>query len=96
MTELTTVHQSPTLERPLLVVAMEGWVDAGLAAGTAVASLLAGMPNSLLASFDDDELIDFRARRPTLRVVNGVDTDLRWPTIRLMIATNRTGRSVLS
>src|SRR5262249_1682868 len=43
----------------------------------------------------DDELIDFRARRPTLRVVNGVDTELRWPTIRLMGATNRTGRSVL-
>jgi predicted ATP-grasp superfamily ATP-dependent carboligase len=95
MTELTTIHEWPTLERPLLVVAMEGWVDAGLAAGTAVTSLLAAMPNELLASFDDDELIDFRARRPTLRVVNGVDTELRWPTIRLMIATNRTGRSVL-
>jgi predicted ATP-grasp superfamily ATP-dependent carboligase len=95
MTELTTVHRWPTLERPLLVVAMEGWVDAGLAAGTAVASLLGAMPNELLASFDDDDLIDFRARRPTLRVVNGVDTELRWPTIRLTLATNRTGRSVL-
>jgi proteasome assembly chaperone (PAC2) family protein len=95
MTELTTVHNWPTLERPVLVVAMEGWVDAGLAAGTAVASLLAAMPNEVLASFDDDELIDFRARRPTLRVVNGVDTDLRWSTIRLMTATNRIGRSVL-
>jgi PAC2 family len=96
MTELTTVHEWPTLERPLLVVAMEGWVDAGLAAGTAVASLLAAMPNELLASFADDELIDFRARRPTLRVVNGVDAELRWPTIRLTLATNRTGRSILT
>jgi proteasome assembly chaperone (PAC2) family protein len=95
MTELTTVHNWPTLERPLLVVAMEGWVDAGLAAGTAVASLLAAMPNELLASFDEDELIDFRARRPTLRVVNGVDTELRWSTIRLLTATNRTGRDIL-
>jgi proteasome assembly chaperone (PAC2) family protein len=95
MTELMTVHNWPTLERPLLVVAMEGWVDAGLAAGTAVASLLAAMPNEVLASFDDDELIDFRARRPTLRVVNGVDTELRWSTIRLLTATNRTGRSIL-
>jgi predicted ATP-grasp superfamily ATP-dependent carboligase len=95
MTELTTVHNWPTLERPVLVVAMEGWVDAGLAAGTAAASLLAAMPNELLATFDDDELIDYRARRPTLRVVNGVDTELRWSTIRLSTATNRTGRSIL-
>jgi proteasome assembly chaperone (PAC2) family protein len=80
----------------VLVVALEGWVDAGLAAGTAVASLLAAMPKEVLATFDDDALIDFRARRPTLRIVNGVDTELRWATIQLMTATNRTGRSVLT
>ena len=51
----------------------------------------ARMPHELLATFDDDDLIDFRARRPTLRIVNGVDTELRWATIRLMVATNRTG-----
>jgi proteasome assembly chaperone (PAC2) family protein len=95
MTELATIHGWPSLERPVLVVAMEGWVDAGLAAGTATASLLGAMPNEVLATFDDDALIDFRARRPTLRIVNGVDTELRWATIRLMAATNRTGRSVL-
>jgi predicted ATP-grasp superfamily ATP-dependent carboligase len=53
------------------------------------------MPNELVATFDPDELIDFRARRPTLRIVNGVDTDLRWSAIRLLAATNRTGRTVL-
>jgi predicted ATP-grasp superfamily ATP-dependent carboligase len=95
MTEITTVHEWPDVERPVLVVAMEGWVDAGLAAGTATASLLAAMPNTVLATFDDDALIDFRARRPTLRIVNGVDTELRWPSIRLTVATNRTGRTVL-
>jgi predicted ATP-grasp superfamily ATP-dependent carboligase len=95
MTELTTIHDWPTLERPVLVVAMEGWVDAGLAAGTATASLLAAMPNDVLATFDEDALIDYRARRPTLRIVNGVATELRWATIRLVAATNRTGRSVL-
>ncbi len=95
MTELANIHNWPTLEQPILVVAMEGWVDAGLAAATATAGLLGAMPNDLVATFDADELIDFRARRPTLRIVNGVDTELRWATIRLMAATNRTGRSVL-
>jgi predicted ATP-grasp superfamily ATP-dependent carboligase len=95
MTELATIHNWPTLERPVLVVAMEGWVDAGLAASTATANLLAAMPNVPLATFDADELIDFRARRPTLRIVNGVDTELRWAVIRMIAATNRTGRSVV-
>ena len=83
MTELATIHHWPELERPVLVVAMEGWVDAGLAAATATANLLGAMPNELVATFDADELIDFRARRPTLRIVNGVDTELRWSAIRL-------------
>lgn len=95
MTDLATIHAWPTLERPIMVITLEGWVDAGLAASSAASTLLASMPYELLASFDGDELIDHRARRPVLRVVDGVSTDLRWPEIRLVTATNRTGRSVL-
>ncbi len=95
MTELAHVRSWPALERPVLVVAMEGWIDAGVGAATAIAHLSGSMPNDLIATFDADELVDFRARRPTLRIVNGVDTELRWPEIRLLAATNRTGRSVL-
>ena len=80
----------------MLVVALEGWIDAGLAAATAAATLLSTTPHELVATFDADELIDFRARRPTLRIVNGVDTDLRWSAIRMHAATNRTGRTVLT
>lgn len=95
MTDLVTVHRWPTLERPILVVALEGWVDAGMAGSTASTALLGAMPHELLASFDADELIDHRARRPVLRIVDGVAKELRWPEIRLHLATNRTGRSVL-
>ena len=95
MSELAEIRSWPALERPILVVAMEGWIDAGMGAATAVAHLIGSMPNDLVATFDADELVDFRARRPTLRIVNGVDTELRWPEIRLLAATNRTGRSVL-
>lgn len=92
---LVTLHSWPTLERPVLVVCLEGWIDAGQASALAMAALQESMPHDLLASFDADELIDHRARRPILRIVDGVDTELRWPELRLDVATNRPGRSVL-
>jgi predicted ATP-grasp superfamily ATP-dependent carboligase len=92
---LAHIHSWPVVERPVLVVCLEGWIDAGLAASAAVSHLINAMPHELVATFDADELIDYRARRPTLRIVNGIDQELRWPEIRLHAATNRTGRTVL-
>jgi proteasome assembly chaperone (PAC2) family protein len=93
--QLYSIHSWPALERPVMVVCMEGWIDAGGAAANALGHLLAGMPHEVVAAFDSDALIDYRARRPTLRIVNGVHKELRWSAIRLHVATNRTGRSVL-
>ncbi|HET9692243.1 MAG TPA: PAC2 family protein [Acidimicrobiales bacterium] len=95
MAELATLHSWPTLDDPVLVVALEGWIDAGLAAGTAMTALLEQVPHELVATFDADELIDHRARRPILRIVNGVHEGLRWPEIRLQGGASRTGRGVL-
>ncbi len=92
---LAHIHAWPALERPVLVICMDGWIDAGLAAANALTHLLDSMPHELVATFDSDELIDFRARRPSLRIVNGVDKELRWSEIKLEAATNRTGRSVV-
>jgi predicted ATP-grasp superfamily ATP-dependent carboligase len=94
-TPLASIRTWPALERPVMVICMEGWIDAGLAASAALSHLMSTMPHELVATFDSDELIDYRARRPTLRIVNGIDEDLRWPEIRLHSATNRTGRTVL-
>ncbi|MBV9660457.1 MAG: PAC2 family protein [Acidimicrobiales bacterium] len=93
--QLATIHSWPQTEGPVMVMCLEGWIDAGSAATNAVGHLLAAMPHDLVASFDSDELIDYRARRPILRIVNGVHKELRWAQIRLHSATNRTGRTVL-
>ena len=37
---LYELHARPSLDRPVLVVGMEGWIDAGLGAATAMATLL--------------------------------------------------------
>jgi predicted ATP-grasp superfamily ATP-dependent carboligase len=63
---------------PVLVVAMEGWIDAGLAAQTAWGALSDAIETELVASFDAEELIDFRARRPHLRIVDGINCGLTW------------------
>lgn len=71
------------LRRPVLVVGLEGWIDAGLGAGAAMATLLEATKTDVFATFDSDALIDQRARRPVLRVVNGINTNLTWPEITL-------------
>jgi hypothetical protein len=62
---------------PTLVAALDGWVDAG-AASTAAAELLAG-DGDVVAVFDGDVLFDYRARRPTLEIVDGRAAELTWP-----------------
>ena len=49
---------------PALIVALDGWVDAGSAATTAAALIAAD--GRVVATFDADRLFDYRARRPTL------------------------------
>lgn len=92
---LARMHSWPETERPVLVVCMEGWIDAGMAAANALGHLSGLMPREPVATFDPDELIDYRARRPILHIANGVDKDLRWSEPTLEAATNRTGRTVL-
>jgi hypothetical protein len=83
------------LSRPVLVVGLEGWVDAGLGASAAIASLLASAPVTPVATFDTELLIDQRARRPIARLEDGITTELTWPTIQLVTAKDRVGADML-
>ncbi|MDT7574795.1 MAG: hypothetical protein QOH17_1128 [Pseudonocardiales bacterium] len=56
---------------PVLIVALDGFVDAGNAARLAVEAMRGGRDVRTLARFDVDQLIDYRSRRPPLRF----DTD---------------------
>lgn len=83
------------LERPLLVVALEGWVDAGMGSSAALAELLTSSPAVPVASFDTEALIDQRARRPIARLEDGVTTELTWPAIRVLAGKDRVGSDML-
>ena len=95
MSELFEVHTSPVLSAPVLVVALEGWIDAGLGAANAVASLSAHPPAVDLVTVDSDHFLDLRARRPMVRIVDGVTTALEWPRTQLRHGRDQRGADVL-
>lgn len=95
MSEIFEVHASPVLTAPVLVVAMEGWVDAGLGAANAVASLTEHPQATDLVTFDCDRFLDLRARRPIVRIVDGVTTELQWPRTQLRLGHDQAGADVL-
>ena len=92
---LYELHDEGPFDRPVLVVALEGWVDAGLGASNALASLLPATSARPIATFDGDRLIDQRARRPIAHIVDGVTTELTWPLIQVHAGRDLAGADVL-
>jgi hypothetical protein len=86
---LFRLEEPGDLRSPVLVVAFDGWVDAGGAATTAAERIAEG--GRIVATFDADSIFDYRARRPTLEIVDGRPTSLVWPelVIRLTKAGER-------
>lgn len=95
MSELYEVHAQPVLDAPVMVVALEGWVDAGLGAAGAVAALSERPPATDLVTFDGDHFLDMRARRPVVRIVDGVTTGMQWPRTQLRHGHDQVGADVL-
>jgi len=82
---LYRIDEDPGFTAPVLVAALEGWVDAGSAGTTAAAQLADG--GRLVATFDADAIYDYRARRPTLDIVDGRPISLEWPSLTLTATT---------
>jgi hypothetical protein len=89
---LFTLDHPGDLDAPVVVCAFDGWVDAGAAATTAAAHLAEDA--DVIATFDPDALFDYRARRPTLDIVDGNLLDLDWPELHLR-RTRLDGRDLL-
>jgi hypothetical protein len=88
-------HERPDLESPVLVVALEGWIDAGGAAALAARTVLEGAEVTPVVTFDADHLLDHRARRPIMHVEAGMNTGLDWPSIEIVALSDPGGRDVL-
>ncbi len=95
VTEIFEVHQEPVVQDPLLVVALEGWVDAGLGATTAIATLLGQGHGEPIVTFNGEHFLDQRARRPVARIVNGITTELTWPRTVVRQGSDQSGHDIL-
>ena len=89
---LYRIEDEPGFTAPVMVAALEGWVDAG-SSGTTAATQLAEA-GSVVATFDTDAIDDDRARRPTLDILDGRPITLEWPTLTVA-ATEIEGRQLL-
>ena len=87
--------EQPDLDEPVVVLALEGWIDAGLAAGGAAETLCDVLDTVTVARFSTDELLDYRARRPIAHLVDGVLRGLTWPSLEVRAATDTAGRELL-
>lgn len=80
-----TATELPRLVDPVLVAAFEGWNDAGDAATGAVEHLELCWDASPLLELDSEDYYDFQVSRPTVRMVDGVTREIKWPVTRLTV-----------
>jgi len=88
------IETLPQLRDPVLVVALAGWVDAGLAGSGSVAFLQEQLDAArTFGRIDLGDLMDLQQTRPTVHLVDGVSREIDWPEITL--TAGRLGRDVV-
>jgi len=92
---LFELHERPDLDSPAFIIALDGWIDAGYGAASALRTVREHNEFVTVATFDTDNLLDHRSRRPSMQLVDGVNTGLTWPTIELCAGVDRGGKDVL-
>src|SRR5256885_2056089 len=77
----------PSLRRPVLLAAFEGWNDAADAASTAARYLRDRWAARPFAEVDPEEFYDFSSTRPQVRLVDGLTREIVWPANELSAAS---------
>jgi hypothetical protein len=73
----------------------DGYIDAGETGDQIVDRLLDSLPHQLVARFDHDRLVDYRARRPLLTFKRDRWTDYEVPAIEVRLVQDTTGAPFL-
>lgn len=89
--EVPELRATPDGKGPVLLIALEGFLDAGNASALAVSHLVAQDPGRVVASFDIDELHDYRARRPPMTFAENRYADFDAPRLAVRLARDAQG-----
>lgn len=95
MTPLYSMVEVPDVDRPVLIMALRGWIDAGMGAEAATEAMTTGLDPVTVARFDADSLLDWRARRPIMRLEDGVNANVTWEETELVHVRDAAGNDVL-
>jgi hypothetical protein len=92
---LYTLTARPHLDDPVVIMFLEGWIDAGGAGAMAASRIRDLLQDEVrVASFDTDDLLDHRAHRPTMQIDSGVVSAITWPSLEL-VSGHIDGRDVM-
>lgn len=83
------------LGRPVLIQALTGFVDAGSASRLAREHLLGTLDARRVVTFDTDELLDYRSRRPTMLFVEDHWEHYEAPELTIHAVTDAAGTPFL-
>ena len=89
-----TLHAEPELRDPSLLLAFEGWNDAGEAASQAARFLADALQTEPLAELDPETFYDFTVNRPRVRLEDGARR-IDWPTFELRHGAGCDGRPLI-
>lgn len=78
-----------------LVILLTGFIDAGRAVAAASRHILDSTSHERVWTFDNDELLDYRARRPTFTFEQTHLTEYRPPELALRLVTDELGSQFL-
>ncbi|MET0424232.1 MAG: PAC2 family protein, partial [Actinoplanes sp.] len=85
----------PELDSPVLVQALTGFVDAGSAIQLSRDNLLEQLDNRVIATFDLDQLLDYRSRRPPMIFVEDHWESYEQPSLALHLVHDQLGAPFL-
>lgn len=85
----------PELGAPVLIQALDGFIDAGAGKRLAREHLLASSDSQVVATFDVDALLDYRARRPLMTFAEDHWSDYAEPSLAVHLVHDAGGTPLL-
>lgn len=85
----------PAEGRLTMVVALQGYADAGMAVGGSAEHLVGALEHRTVVSFHNDELIDYRSRRPAVTMAGDEIAAMKELSLTLQVLRDDSGKPFL-